>query len=101
MNHFIKDLLREYKNNYKKISVLQEIDEKRKEKFIMERIMNSNSEIEDGDIPSSAWRQIENLNKLSAIKDDRFKEYESNFLVYLDSASVILRKKIPVEEKKQ
>jgi hypothetical protein len=99
MNHFIKDLLNEYRDNYKKISILQEVDEAKKRSLIEQRIKDSNSEIKDDDIPSSAWKQIENLNKLSAIRDEKFREYESNFLMYLDEASAILRAKIPVEER--
>jgi hypothetical protein len=98
MNRFIKELLDEYRDNYKKISVLQEIDEKKKEKLIEEKLKDSNSEIIDTDIPSRAWKQIENLNKLSAIKEEKFKEYKSKFLVHLDKASAILRMKIPVEK---
>lgn len=98
MNIFIKDLLNEYRDNYKRISVLQEIDQKKKEELIDKKIKDSNSEIKDIDIPSSAWIQIENLPKLNAIKEEKFSEYKSNFLVHLDKASEILRKKIPVEK---
>jgi hypothetical protein len=97
MNLFIKDLLLEYRDNYKKISILQEIDEVKKENLIKERIKDANAEIKDDDIPSSAWEQIESLNRLSAIKDEKFSEYESNFLVHLDQASAILRMKIPIK----
>ena len=101
MSAFIKDLLKEYKDNYKRISVLQEMDQKKKQEFIEERVKNSNFEISDNDIPSSAWMQIEKLEKLSSITDDednKFEEYKSKFLAHLDKASEILRNKIPVEE---
>ncbi|HPN69391.1 MAG TPA: hypothetical protein PLZ32_07725 [Saprospiraceae bacterium] len=99
MSYFIKDLLTEYRDNYLQISILQEIDEKQREKFIQEKLIDQNKEVMVSDIPSSSWKQIENLAKLSAIKDEKFNEYQANFLVPLDEASSILRKKIPVEER--
>ena len=46
-----------------------------------------------------SWEEIEKLPRLSALRDDeRFAEYESNFLDHLDAASVILRRRLPVDE---
>ncbi len=48
---------------------------------------------------SRAWEKIEELSQLSALRDDdRFAEYNSNFLVHLDAASVTLRRLLPVDE---
>jgi hypothetical protein len=100
MNLFIKSLLNEYRDNYKKISILQEVDEAKKRKLIEERIKDSNPEIKDDQIPSGAWKQIENLTKLSTLKDEKFGDYETNFLMHLDKASTILRTKIPAKKEK-
>ncbi len=99
MNLFIKGLLNEYRDNYKRISVLQEIDEKRKTILKEERAKHSKLDITSNDIPSGAWEQMKILPKLGALRDDRkFREYDSHFLKYLDKASAILRERIPVEE---
>lgn len=99
MIFFIKGLLNEYRDHYKRISVLQEIDQKNKEILIEERVKSSNLEIGNNDIPSNAWEQIKHLNNLTILKDDDNSEaYKSSFLLHLDKASAILRKRIPVKK---
>ena len=77
--------------------MLQEIDQKKKERFIEQTINSSVTEISGSDIPSGSWIQIENLKKLGALKDENHSSYEAAFLKHLDQASAILRQKIPVE----
>lgn len=99
MNTFIKTLLDEYRDNYKRISVLQSIDEAKKEILKKQKESASRPKISSDEIPSSAWKEIQKLKKLEVLRDDNhFKIYESEFLTYLDQASEILRKRIPVKE---
>jgi len=98
MQAFIDNLLVEYGNNYKRLSILQEIDEKKKQQLIEERMKTIDSKIEVANIPSIAWKEIEKLENLSAIKDEKSGKYKIDFLDYLDQASEILRKRIPVKE---
>lgn len=116
MSGFIKELLKEYANSYKLISILQEIDEKEKEelkKTILEekdeikreKLKKSINEqlptITDTDTdtaPITAWEKIKALPKLAILRDeDKHQDYKEKFLNHLDKASVIVRKKIPVE----
>lgn len=99
MNKFIKELLQEYRDNYKRISILQEIDEAKKEVLKKQQEKEEQPEIKNVDIPSSAWSQIEKLEKLKTLRDDNeYESYKASFLKHLDKASEILREKIPVEE---
>lgn len=99
MNQFLKDLLIEYRDNYKHISILQEIDEVQKQNLKKQKESSTIPTILDTEIPSSAWNRIKELNKLHVLRDDKcYEEYKSNFLKYLDEASEILRSRIPVEE---
>lgn len=98
MNGFIKGLLNEYRDNYKRISVLQEIDEAKKGIIKKKKEQEESPEIHTDEIPSSAWSQIKKLEKLWILRDDdKFDLYEAHFLDHLDEASEILRKRIPVE----
>lgn len=100
MNQFIKGLLSEYRDNYKRISILQEIDELKKEVYEKELAKSAENETQDFDIPADAWNQIKALEKLSILIDDeKFEEYRSSFLTHLDKASAIIRTRIPIEEK--
>lgn len=100
MSQFIKGLLTEYRDNYKRVSLLQEIDEIKKGIFKSDNAEVIDLEIEDNDISLSAWKQIKELKKLAILRDDEnFEKYRSDFLEHLDRASAILRKRIPIEEK--
>ena len=102
MNLFIKKLLNEYRDNYKRISVLQGIDEAKKSSLKAKKAASDNSEVLPQEIPSQAWKEIKKLEKLSILRDDnRFEEYESHFLNYLDEASEILRRRIPIEDEEE
>jgi len=99
MNSFIKDLLNEYRDNYKHISVLQQIDEQQKKRLIEEQGDKEDSELSQEEIPSRAWEEIRDLPYLKALRDDEmYEEYERLFLNYLDHASGVLRARIPVED---
>ncbi|TDE14419.1 hypothetical protein [Dyadobacter psychrotolerans] len=95
MNNFTKELLAEYRDNYKFISVLQEIDEEGKKALIASQASGLNPQIKREDIPQSAWNKIEVLEKLHILRDDAsFKDYEAKFLVHLNEASAVLRTRI-------
>lgn len=97
MSLFIKELLKEYRNNYKEIALLQEVYEERKNQF-KKSILNKDN-ITEKDFRSEAWEKIQGLPKLSILRDDnKFHEYESKFLQHLDYSSKILRTRLPVEE---
>ncbi len=99
MSRFIKDLLLEYRDNYKLISVLQGADEEEKKRIQAEALKGE--EILEKDIPARAWRKIKALEILEILRDDsKYKEYEARFLVHLDKASVLLRKRIPVAKER-
>jgi len=99
MNQFIKGLLNEYRDNYKRISILQELDEVKKDILKKSKEADLNPGIEDNEIPANAWEQIKGLKKLAVLRDDdKFNEYKGGFLSHLDKASMILRARIPVEE---
>jgi hypothetical protein len=99
MNHFIKELLREYRDHYKRVSILQEIDETKKNILKEENAKITNPDIVENDIPAHAWDQIKKLEKLSILRDDEnFDKYRAGFLAHLDKASSIIRQRIPVEE---
>lgn len=94
MTQFLKELLAEFRENYKDIAHLQAADE------AWNRYARSNlpkTETPEAYKPvSRAWAEIEKLEKLAVLrKDDRYKEYEKGFLNYLDDASKKLRKRLP------
>ncbi len=98
MSAFIKNLLAEYQENYKRISVLQSIDE---EKLALLKLGIANKtipEVRDEEIPGSAWKEMEKLSKLSAIREENFSKYRSDFLVHLDEASTFIRSQIPIKK---
>ena len=86
MNQFIKQLLKEYRDNYKYVSVLQGMDEEQTKK-IKNNVSGQgiNLQLERDSIPATAWKEIQKFKYLSILRDDdNFKEYESNFLMHLD-----------------
>jgi hypothetical protein len=96
MTRFLKYLLEEFRNNYREISKLQEADEAWN-KYQRETLPKQDEPPSKYSPVSRAWEAIEKLPRLSALRDDnRFKEYESGFLVYLDAASATLRSLLPV-----
>ena len=110
MNHFFKELLKEYRENYKRIAVFQLKDETQKNEIIKKEIQKNQREDTDyskgllNEIPKSAWEEIEKLEKLKPMTDDSediFKIYEEKFLTHYDNVSEILRQRIPVKEKRQ
>ncbi|MEO1214276.1 MAG: hypothetical protein AAFY45_12165 [Bacteroidota bacterium] len=99
MNNFIKNLLNEYRDNYKHIAVLQQIDEEKKKNLIETEGAEEKPDISESDIPSYAWERIKDLEALKVLRDDlEYDEYKNLFLSHLDSASAVLRSRIPVEE---
>jgi hypothetical protein len=102
MNQFIKELLSEYRDNYKRVSILQEIDETKKNILKEENAKITNPDIVETAIPSNAWDQIKKLEKLAILRDDEnFDKYKTGFLAHLDKASLIIRQRIPVEEEQE
>lgn len=94
MINFIESLLFEYRDNYKRISDLQDIDDAK-----VEMVKSENTETESKEIPSSAWIQIKALKNLKVLRDENeLENYESVFKKHLDDASEVLRNEIPVEE---
>jgi hypothetical protein len=96
MTKFVKNLLEEFRDNYREISKLQEADEAWN-KYQRETLPAQNEPPSRYTPVSRAWEKIEKLPRLSALRDDdRFKKYESSFLDYLDAASATLRSLLPV-----
>ncbi|MDH3747672.1 MAG: hypothetical protein OER97_05655 [Gammaproteobacteria bacterium] len=96
MTKFVKNLLEEFRDNYREISKLQEADEAWN-KYQRETLPAQDEPPSKYTPVSRAWKTIEKLPRLSALRDDdRFEEYESGFLVYLDAASATLRSLLPV-----
>lgn len=99
MNGFIKDLLNEYRDNYKLISVLQEIDEVKKDQLKQLKLTSLDGAIEENEVSASAWQRMKDLKHLRNLINNKFFEiYEVKFLNHLDNASAILRARIPVKE---
>ena len=98
MTKFIKGLLNEFGDEYKRISQLQAADEAWN-KYALEILPKEQKEPETYKPKSRAWDKIQKLPKLQVLIDDnRFCEYESEFLKYLDKASETLRRRLPVKE---
>lgn len=98
MTAFIKDLLNEYRDHYKKISHLQVADEAWNKHF-RERLAKAERSPSEYKPLARAWTEIQKLPKLAVLRDDKhFKSYEASFLKHLDAASATLRTRLPVDE---
>ncbi len=96
MTKFLKKLLAEYRDNYRRISSLQEADEAWN-KHLRATLPAQGKQPTDYVPVSGAWAEIEKLPELSALRsDERFEEYKADFLKYLDAASSTLRRLLPV-----
>jgi hypothetical protein len=98
MTTFIKELLKEFRDEYRKISQLQEADEAWN-KYSREILPKENKAPEEYKPLSRAWAAMQKLPKLAVLRDDdKFNEYETKFLRYLDDASRTLRSRLPIDE---
>ncbi len=98
MTKFLKMQLKEFRDEYKRISQLQSADEAWN-KHALQTLPKEKQSPEAYKPISRAWSEIKELPELAVLRDDkRFNEYESRFLKHLDQASKILRERLPVEE---
>jgi hypothetical protein len=98
MTGFIKELLKEFRDQYREISRLQEADEAWN-KYSRENLPKEEKAPEEYKPLSRAWAAIQKLPKLTVLRDDsKFDGYKTKFLDHLDHASRILRTRLPIEE---
>ncbi len=98
MTAFIKELLVEFRDQYRRISGLQEADEAWN-KYSRESLPKEQKAPEDYQPLSRAWTEIQALPKLKVLRDDdKFNEYKTRFLNHLDAASRTLRSRLPIDE---
>jgi len=95
MNRYLKRLIAEFRDNYRKISRMQEAEEAWN-KAARESLFGSNKKPGDYAPQDRAWGAIEDLPVLRELRDDAlFAKYEADFLTHLDTASSILRAELP------
>ncbi|HFE47882.1 MAG TPA: hypothetical protein ENJ21_01050 [Chromatiaceae bacterium] len=95
MTAFLKKLLGEFRDHYKHISELQVVDEAWN-KHLRDDMPKSGGPESYAPI-SRAWAEIEKLPELSVLRDDeRYGEYKAAFIDHIDTASAILRARLPV-----